>query len=110
MAVESWSARNWGFSGNHNSHLNGRSMPLPMGKVLRGGPSINLMVWSHGRKHNWDFFADEVADTAWDYESVLDIYRRIEDWHGVPDARYHGIDGPGHVRSRFLLLRLKMAP
>jgi choline dehydrogenase len=44
------SERNWSFSSSHNAHLNGRTMPLPMGKVLGGGSSINLMVWSHGHK------------------------------------------------------------
>ena len=92
------SERNWGFSGRHNPHLNGRAMPLPMGKVLGGGSSINLMVWSHGHKNDWDFFADEAADTAWNYESVLNIYRRIEDWHGVPDSKYHGVGGPVFVQ------------
>src|ERR1700730_16510455 len=37
------SERNWAFSGSHNSYLNGRTMPLPMGKVLRGGSSNTLM-------------------------------------------------------------------
>jgi choline dehydrogenase len=92
------SERNWGFSGSPNSHLNGRAMPLPMGKVLGGGSSINLMVWSHGHKHDWDFFASEVDDTAWNYESVLSVYRRIEDWHGVPDSKYHGVGGPVFVQ------------
>jgi choline dehydrogenase-like flavoprotein len=92
------SERNWGFSSSPNSHLNGRSMPLPMGKVLGGGSSINLMVWSHGHKHDWDFFASEVGDTAWNYESVLNIYRHIEDWHGVPDSKYHGVGGPVFVQ------------
>jgi choline dehydrogenase len=92
------SERNWGFSGTQNPHLNGRTMPLPIGKVLGGGSSINLMVWSHGHKKDWDFFADEVADTAWHYESVLSIYRRIEDWHGVPDSKYHGSGGPVFVQ------------
>jgi choline dehydrogenase len=87
------SERNWGFSGSPNSHLNGRTMPLPMGKVLGGGSSINLMVWSHGHKGDWDFFASEVDDTAWNYESVLKIYRRVEDWHGLPDSKYHGVGG-----------------
>jgi choline dehydrogenase len=93
------SERNWGFSGSRNSHLNGRTMPLPMGKVLGGGSSINLMVWSHGHKKDWDFFADEVADTAWNYESVLNIYRRIEDWKGVPDPRRRGAGGLVFVQS-----------
>jgi choline dehydrogenase len=93
------SERNWGFSGSRNSHLNGRTMPLPMGKVLGGGSSINLMVWSHGHKKDWDFFADEVADTAWNYESVLNIYRRIEDWQGAPDPRRRGAGGLVFVQS-----------
>jgi choline dehydrogenase len=92
------SERNWGFSASPNSHLNGRTMPLAMGKVLGGGSSINLMVWSHGHKNDWDFFASELADTAWNYESVLNIYRHIEDWHGVPDSQYHGIGGPVFVQ------------
>jgi choline dehydrogenase-like flavoprotein len=36
------------------------------------------MVWSHGHKKDWDFFANEVADSARNYESVMNIYRRIE--------------------------------
>jgi len=59
-------------------------MPLAMGKVLGGGSSINLMVWCHGHKNDWDFFANEVADAPWTYESVLDIYLGI----GGITARY----------------------
>jgi choline dehydrogenase len=92
------SERNWGFSGGPNPHLNGRSMPLPMGKVLGGGSSINLMVWSHGHKNDWDFVAGEADDAAWNYESVLKVYRRIEDWHGVPDSKHYGVDGPVFVQ------------
>ena len=92
------SERNWGFSGGPNPHLNGRSMPLPMGKVLGGGSSINLMVWSHGHKNDWDLFAGEADDAAWNYESVLKVYRRIEDWHGVPDSKHYGVDGPVFVQ------------
>ena len=37
-----------------------------------------------------EFFASEAGDPAWNYESVLQIYRRIEDWHGAPDPKYRG--------------------
>src|SRR6201982_2967011 len=70
------SERNWGFLGQPSLYLNGRSIPLAMGKVLGGGSSINAMVWAHGHKNDWDFFASEAGDTAWNYESVLNIYRR----------------------------------
>jgi choline dehydrogenase len=92
------SERDWGFVGQPNPHLNGRSIPLNMGKVLGGGSSINVMAWSRGHKNDWDFFASEAGDPAWNYESVLNIYRRIEDWHGAPDPKYRGSGGPVYVQ------------
>src|SRR5262249_31465357 len=91
------SERDWSFEAQPNAHLNGRSLHLAMGKVLGGGSSINVMAWAHGRQSDWDFFASEAGNPAWNYESVLQIYRRIEDWHGVPDPQYRGIGGPVFV-------------
>src|ERR1700704_2681422 len=92
------SERDWAFVAQPNPHLNGRSIPLNMGKVLGGGSSINVMVWARGHKNDWDFFAAEARDAAWRYESVLNIYRRIEDWHGAPDPKYRGTGGPVFVQ------------
>src|ERR1700716_2338294 len=92
------SERNWGFVGQPSPYLNGRSIPLAMGKVLGGGSSINAMAWAHGHKNDWDLFASEAGDPAWNYESVLSIYRRIEDWHGAPDPEYRGTGGPVFVQ------------
>jgi choline dehydrogenase len=92
------SERDWKFVDQPNPHLNGRAIPLPMGKVLGGGSSINVMAWARGHKHDWDFFAGEAGDAAWNYESVLNIYRRIEDWHGTPDPDYRGTGGPVFIQ------------
>jgi choline dehydrogenase len=92
------SERDWRFVAQPNPHLNGRAMSLPMGKVLGGGSSINVMTWARGHKHDWDFFAAESGDAAWNYESVLNIYRRVEDWHGTPDPQYRGTGGPVFVQ------------
>jgi choline dehydrogenase len=91
------SERDWSFQALPNPYLNGRSIPLSMGKVLGGGSSINVMAWARGHKNDWDFFASEAGDSAWNYESVLNIYRRIEDWHGAPDPKYRGTGGPVFV-------------
>lgn len=102
MMADQWplnlgSERDWGFRAEPNRHLNGRSVPMSMGKVLGGGSSINVMVWARGHRSDWDFFASESGDPAWGYASVLDIYRRIEDWHGAPDPKYRGTGGPVFV-------------
>jgi choline dehydrogenase-like flavoprotein len=103
MRAEQWPAnlgseRDWNFTAQPNPHLNGRSIPFGMGKVLGGGSSINAMMWSRGHKNDWDYFASEAGDKAWNYDSVLNIYRRIEDWHGAPDPDYRGTGGPVYVQ------------
>ena len=92
------SERDWSFRGQPNPRVNGRSIPFSMGKVLGGGSSINVMVWARGHKNDWDLFASEAGDPAWSYQSVLDIYRRMEDWHGAPDPKYRGTGGPVFVQ------------
>ena len=87
------SARDWGFAALPNPHLNGRTIPMSMGKVLGGGSSINVMIWARGHKSDWDYFAAEAGDPAWSYESVLAIYREIENWQGAPDPARRGRDG-----------------
>jgi choline dehydrogenase len=87
------SERDWAFKTRPNPHLGGRSLLWSMGKVLGGGSSINVMIWSRGHKNDWDYFASETGDPAWSYESVLNIYRRIEDWQGEPDAARRGTGG-----------------
>ena len=92
------SERDWNFRTQPNPHLNGRSIRSNMGKVLGGGSSINAMVWSRGHKNDWDCFAAETGDAAWNYQSVLNLYRRVEDWHGAPDPEYRGAGGPVFVQ------------
>lgn len=91
------SERDWGFVSQPSAHLNGRSVPLSMGKVLGGGSSINVMAWARGHRDDWDYFAAEAGDASWGYRSVLEIYRRIEDWHGASDPARRGVGGPVFV-------------
>ena len=89
--------RDWAFMAEPNPYLNGRAIPMNMGKVLGGGSSINVMVWSRGHRADWNYFAAEAGDDAWNYESVLAVYRRIENWHGAADPSRRGQGGPMHV-------------
>nr|WP_304655687.1 GMC family oxidoreductase N-terminal domain-containing protein [Neorhizobium galegae] len=91
------SSRDWGFVGQPAPGLDGRRLPLSMGKGLGGGSSINVMVWARGHKEDWNHFAAEAGDDAWGYESILGYYRRIEDWQGAPDPVRRGVGGPAYV-------------
>ncbi|MCC2958601.1 GMC family oxidoreductase N-terminal domain-containing protein [Massilia sp. IC2-477] len=91
------SERDWNFAAEPNPHLNGRAIPMNMGRVLGGGSSINVMLWARGHRSDWNYFAAEAGDPAWNYDAVLGIYRRIEDWHGPADPERRGSGGPVYV-------------
>jgi choline dehydrogenase len=92
------SDRDWAFRAEPNPRVNGRSISMSMGKVLGGGSAVNVMVWARGHRTDWDFFAAEAGDPAWGYDAVLEIYRRIEDWHGPADPAHRGTGGPVFVQ------------
>ncbi|MGE4483337.1 GMC family oxidoreductase [Acidocella sp.] len=85
--------RDWGYKAQPSKTVNGRTPLLPMGKVLGGGSSINGSVWARGHKHDFDNWAEAAGDDDWNYESVLEIYRTVEDWQGKPDAHRRGKGG-----------------
>lgn len=88
----------WGFVAEPNPELNGRAMPMSMGKVCGGGSSINVMVWSRGHRSDWDHFAEESGNASWGYDAVLGLYREIENWQGPADPLRRGTGGPVYVQ------------
>src|SRR5271167_4848045 len=101
----------WNFGAERSPSVNNRSIVQAMGKALGGGTSINGMVWARGHKNDFDFWAKQAGDDAWNYRHILDIYRRIEDWHGAPDPERRGSGGevfvqpapnPGSIAPAFL--------
>ena len=88
----------WNFGAERSPSVNNRSIVQAMGKAIGGGTSINAMVWARGHKSDFDHWAKEAGDDAWNYRHVLDIYRRIEDWQGAPDPERRGSGGEVFVQ------------
>ena len=103
------SARDWGFTALPNPHLNGRAVPMSMGKVVGGGSSINVMIWARGHKSDWDYWAAQAGDPAWSYDSVLAIYRQIESWQAslIPPDADTMVSSTSRHRSSRTPLRLR---
>lgn len=91
--------RGWEVTSEPGTYLNGRRLPLGMGRGLGSGSGIQALVWSRGHRSDWDHFAAEAADDGWGYGAALGHYRRIEDWQGTPDPLRRGLDGPVQVAS-----------
>jgi choline dehydrogenase-like flavoprotein len=70
----------------------GRGIPLPTGRGLGGGSSVNTMTWFQGHPADYDGWRDQGAD-GWGWEDMLPVARRLEH-HILGNDRFHGAGGP----------------
>ncbi|MFT6579952.1 MAG: choline dehydrogenase [Alphaproteobacteria bacterium] len=86
---------NWLYSSEPEENTNGRSIPVPRGKLLGGSSSINGLVFVRGQSQDFDTWA-QMGNKGWSYEGVLPHFKSIESYDGGED-RYRGRGGPLRV-------------
>ena len=85
----------WGYQTSPQHHANGRRVHCPRGKMLGGCHSHNANAWVRSHHSDFDSWAYQ-GNPGWGWQSVLAVYKRIEDWHG-PRSDYRGTGGPLYV-------------
>ncbi|WP_175691466.1 GMC family oxidoreductase [Burkholderia anthina] len=91
----------WRFRTEREAGLNGRALSYPRGRVLGGCSSINGMIYMRGQREDYDEWARLTDDTGWQWNSVLPLFRRSEDYHGGA-SDLHGSGGPWRVEKQRL--------
>jgi choline dehydrogenase len=87
----------WGYRSEPEPQLNGRSLPLPRGRLIGGTSTINGMFFMRGHRLDFDTWRS-LGCTGWGYADVLPYFKRMEtSWRGA--GKYHGDKGPLHVRA-----------
>ncbi|WP_313513115.1 GMC family oxidoreductase N-terminal domain-containing protein [Pseudomonas sp.] len=83
---------NWNYVSEPEEDINGRTLPLPRGKLLGGTSSINGMTYARGNRTDYDGW-QRLGAKGWSYADVLPYFKRAEgSWRGHGD--FHGGDGP----------------
>jgi choline dehydrogenase len=91
----------WCYRTEPDEGLNGRSIIYARGKVLGGCSSINAMIYMRGQARDYDEWARLTGDPSWDWQSVLPIFRKTEDYfRGADEA--HGAGGEWRVEPQRL--------
>ena len=88
---------NWRFETVPQTHLKGRRIPQPRGKVVGGSGSINGMVYSRGNPLDYSDWTKAGA-SDWSYAQVLPYFIRSENNQDLPASLHHGRGGPMNVR------------
>jgi choline dehydrogenase len=95
------SPNDWNYVYSPSEHLDNRPIPLAQGKIVGGSSSINAMLWARGDRAVYDNWAKS-GSPGWDYDSVLPLFKELEDWEDGPNE-IHGAGGPVPVeRARDL--------
>ncbi len=85
----------WNYMSEPDPYLDGRTQPLPRGKLLGGSSSINGTMWIRGSAADFDGWRDKGL-SGWGYDDVLPYFKRSEsNWRGA--GANHGGDGPVSV-------------
>ena len=91
-------AANWLYSAEPEANTNGRSIPVPRGKLLGGSSAINGMAFVRGQAQDFDTWA-QMGNQGWSYEEVLPFFKRMESYEGGGDDQFRGRDGPLRVTN-----------
>lgn len=85
----------WGYQSEPDPGLDGRTQPIPRGKVLGGSSSINGTMYIRGAAADYDAWRD-AGCAGWGYDDVLPLFKRSEtNWRGPSEI--HGGSGEMHV-------------
>jgi choline dehydrogenase len=79
----------WGCSTVSQSHLNGRSIVAPVGKVIGGGSSINATVWLNGDRADYDAW-EAATGPGWSFDHLVRNFKKAERYAGGESAMRGG--------------------
>jgi len=81
----------WGYESAPDPNLDGRTQPIPRGKVLGGSSSINGTMYIRGAAADYDAWCN-AGHVGWGYADILPYFKRSEaNWRG--ESAVHGGSG-----------------
>jgi choline dehydrogenase len=86
------SVRHWPYLTEPEPHAGGRRIPVPQGRTLGGGSSVNGMIYIRGQREDYDAWRDAGCD-GWGFDDVLPWFRKSEGNQRL-SGWLHGTDGP----------------
>lgn len=87
----------WGYQTEPQPALDSRTVPIPQGRVLGGGSSVNAMIHVRGNRRDFDGW-HRAGNRGWSYRDVLPLFRRSEHYP-AGDPEFRGTGGPLRVRD-----------
>ncbi|KAI5811183.1 GMC oxidoreductase-domain-containing protein [Peziza echinospora] len=85
------------YVGEKSEHVLGREVVVPTGRVLGGGSSVNVMMYTRGSESDYDDWGMK----GWAAKDLIPLLRKSENYQHIydtkPDRKVHGFYGPLEV-------------
>ncbi|PRZ14955.1 choline dehydrogenase [Nesterenkonia sandarakina] len=85
----------WNETYSPSERVDGRSIPIPRGRVVGGSSSINAMLWYRGHPDDYDAW-EAAGATGWNHAAMLPFFKRSEDWMRG-ENEHRGVGGPMRI-------------
>ena len=85
-------SKDWGYETVPQTHLGGRRIHSPRGKVIGGSSSVNGQVYVRGDASDFDHWA-QLGTRGWSFEDCLPYFKKSETFEGG-DGEARGRSGP----------------
>src|SRR6202789_3298030 len=87
---------NWLYTSEPEASMNGRSIPVPRGRLLGGSSAINGLAFVRGQAQDFDTWA-QMGNQGWSYDDVLPFFKRMERYESGGEDEFGGQAGPMRV-------------
>ncbi|KAI1828362.1 alcohol oxidase-like protein [Xylaria intraflava] len=81
--------------GSKSAAVADREVFTPVGKVLGGGSSVNMLMYSRAQRSDFESW----QTPGWSADEMLVQMRKVETFHGLGSEEQHGTNGPVHVSA-----------
>jgi choline dehydrogenase len=89
----------WNDQSQPQTCMAGEQVPYDAGHVYGGCSSINGMVWVRGNPGDYNNWAGNGC-IGWDYNSLLPVFMRQENYGGYPSSPTRGTSGPVYTTNQ----------
>lgn len=73
-------AINWNYTTTPQASLFNRTILLPQGRVLGGGSSVNIMVYTRGPADDYERMSKITGDPSWSFKNIFPYIKKHEKW------------------------------
>lgn len=88
---------NWNYHTEPQKELQNRRVYLSQAKILGGGSSVNVMVYTRGQQRDYQAWQDSGCE-GWGYEQVLPFFKKSQN-SDRGENRWHAVGGPLQVST-----------